>query len=177
MRSLTVAAILSSILLAGHPAGATEQFQARVVNVADGDTITALDANNRQVKVRLANIDAPETGHGRCRPGQPFSDRSKQHLSNLVKGKVVTLVCTDTDRYGRSICDVVVDGTTASRSLAQAGMAWANRANPRYLRDNGVAQAEQNAIQQRAGLWADRQQIPPWEWRKAAWNIAPGCTR
>ena len=34
----------------------------KIVKVADGDTITALDSTNTQHRIRLQGIDAPETG-------------------------------------------------------------------------------------------------------------------
>lgn len=37
-----------------------ETLTGRVVAVADGDTVTVLDSNNVQHKVRVAGIDAPE---------------------------------------------------------------------------------------------------------------------
>ena len=52
----------------------------KVVSVADGDTITVLDADKTQHKIRLNGIDAPEKA-------QPFGQRSKQSLSDLVFGK------------------------------------------------------------------------------------------
>lgn len=52
-------------------------LQGRVVGVADGDTITVLDASNTQYKIRLAGIDAPEKK-------QPFGQVSKKSLSGLV---------------------------------------------------------------------------------------------
>ena len=63
---------------------ATQSFEARVVGVADGDTITVLDANNAQHRIRLAGIDAPERG-------QPFSGRSKQSLRRMVMGRLVRI--------------------------------------------------------------------------------------
>lgn len=36
-------------------------YEARVVGVSDGDTVTVLDANKVQHKIRLAGIDAPDT--------------------------------------------------------------------------------------------------------------------
>lgn len=59
-------------------------FDGRVIAVQDGDTITVLAAGNQQVKVRLAQIDAPEKA-------QDFGKVSKQALSDLVSGKQVTV--------------------------------------------------------------------------------------
>jgi len=36
------------------------ELTGRVVSVHDGDTITVLDADKKQHKIRLAGIDAPE---------------------------------------------------------------------------------------------------------------------
>jgi endonuclease YncB( thermonuclease family) len=52
-----------------------------------------------QVRVRLAGIDAPEKG-------QPFGQRAKEAMSELVYGKPVRMECLKTDRYGRSVCNV-----------------------------------------------------------------------
>ena len=157
------------------PRTITPTFDAKVIRVSDGDTVTVLNSRNEQIKVRLANIDAPEGSHGRCRPGQPFSAQSKKYLSDLVKGKTVRFQCSTLDRYGRSICDIEIDGTTANRMLVGAGLAWANRSNPTFLRDPGVAEAEKQAVIKRAGLWSDLRAIPRWEWRKTVWGSAPGC--
>lgn len=151
------------------------EFTAKVIHVDDGDTVVALDAQNQKTKVRLANIDAPEKSHGRCRPGQPWSAQSTRYMSDLLKGRTVTFRCSTLDRYGRSICDIEINGSTASRLLAEAGLAWANRAHPSYLRDPGVAQAERTAVMIQRGLWSDPRAIPPWEWRKVEWESAPGC--
>jgi endonuclease YncB( thermonuclease family) len=63
----------------------------RVVSVADGDTITLLDSNRQQHRIRLAGIDAPEKA-------QPFGQRSKQHLSELAFGKEAKADCYKVDR-------------------------------------------------------------------------------
>lgn len=50
--------------LAVGPALTAEQWvvKGRVVGVADGDTITILDLDKRQHKIRFNGIDAPEKG-------------------------------------------------------------------------------------------------------------------
>lgn len=73
-----------------------ETLRGKVVGVSDGDTITVLDADKIQYKVRLAGIDAPEKS-------QAFGERSKQHLGNLVFGKVVYVEWNKTDKYGRTV--------------------------------------------------------------------------
>ncbi|MBU1235402.1 MAG: thermonuclease family protein [Gammaproteobacteria bacterium] len=132
-----------------------------VVGVTDGDTITILDADREQHKVRLAGIDAPEKK-------QPFGQRSKEHLSDLVFGKDVTLVCGKIDRYSRDICVVYIGGKDANLAQVEAGLAWWYR---KYAKEQTPQQrvdyeaAETRAKAARRGLWADAEPVPPWEWR------------
>lgn len=171
---------LTSVLLAavvvGTPAAFAQRelapdFEAKVIHVEDGDTVTVLDGGNRSLKVRLGSIDAPETAHGRCKPAQPWSAQSARVLGELVKGKTVRFTCYDVDRYDRQVCDLHVGNTTANRVLVAHGLAWANRsAGKRYLRDPGVADAERQAEAQKAGLWRDKEPVAPWEWRRTVWR-------
>jgi endonuclease YncB( thermonuclease family) len=94
-----------------------ETLTGRVVGVADGDTITVLDANRQQHKIRLAGIDAPEKA-------QPFGDRSKQNLSALVFDKQVVVESNKQDRYGRTVGKVLVNEIDANLAQVKAGMAW-----------------------------------------------------
>jgi micrococcal nuclease len=149
-------------------------FRGRIVYVDDGDTVVALTASNEQVKVRLASIDAPESSHTNKeagRVGQPFAEGSKRFLESLVKGKVVDLKCPDTDRYGRAVCDLLVDGESVDREMVRQGWAWANEAaNGRYLRDSQMPGLESAARREHRGLWAGANPVAPWEWRKKCWE-------
>lgn len=164
--------------VAGTPLGGTTPAVAtvKVIHVDDGDTLIALTADRQKLKVRLANIDAPESSHGRCRPGQPHSDQAGRRLQHLVKGQLVQLHCMDTDRYGRSVCEVIIGNTTASRILVQEGFAWANRGGSGYVRDREVFALEAQARAAQAGLWKDKDPTPPWVWRRTEWmQPQQGC--
>jgi endonuclease YncB( thermonuclease family) len=130
-------------------------FTGDVVGVADGDTITVLDASKVQHKVRLAEIDAPEKA-------QAFGNRSKQALSALVFGKTVLVVDQGQDRYRRTIGRVFQGDVDISAEQVRRGMAWVYR---KYSKDKMLLPLEDEARVQRLGLWQDADPVPPWEWR------------
>jgi endonuclease YncB( thermonuclease family) len=137
-------------------AGGAVAADLRVIRVSDGDTFTGLDAENRQVKVRLHGIDAPEAK-------QPFGNVSKQALSDLIAGKTVSVEEVDRDRYGRVVGRVTVGGKLVNAEQVRAGMAW------RYVqfdRRNEFGALEEEARRHRRGLWTDARPVAPWEWRK-----------
>lgn len=130
-------------------------FTGNVVSVADGDTITVLDAGKVQHKIRLSEIDAPEKA-------QPFGNRSKQALSALVYGKTVLIVDQGHDRYKRTIGRVYQGDVDVSAEQVKQGMAWVYR---KYSKDVTLPPLEDEAKAQRLGLWADAEPVPPWTWR------------
>lgn len=99
-------------------------IKGKVVAVADGDTITVLDANKVQHKIRLAGIDAPEKT-------RPFGQASRQSLSDLVHGKTVTVDTEKADRYGREVGKILVDGMDANLAQVKRGLAWHYKAYAR----------------------------------------------
>lgn len=140
------------------PSISAVSFTGRVVGVTDGDTITVLVDGAQQVKVRLAEIDAPESG-------QPWGKRSKQALSAMVFDRMVDVRQTDVDRWGRSIGQVAVDGRDINREMIASGGAWAFR---QYLSDQSLLEDEARAKREKLGLWSmpEAQTVPPWEWRR-----------
>lgn len=147
------------------------KLSGKVVRVADGDTITVRVGSDTH-RIRLASIDAPETASGSNRPGQPYAQASRRFLSDLVAGKIVDLQCYTVDRFGRDICDVLLDGPhTANQLLVMQGMAWAYRqGNDRFLRDASLIELEQDARANKRGLWAEASPIEPWVWRIDCWR-------
>lgn len=135
-----------------------ETLAGRVVGVHDGDTLTLLDAQKHQTKVRLAEIDTPESK-------QPYGSRSKQALSDLVFGKAVLVDVQDIDRYGRTVGRVSVGSTDVNAALVAAGAAWVYR---QYSSDPDLLRLEAEARAAQRGLWAlpEAQRTPPWEWRR-----------
>lgn len=141
-------------VLAANAAMAAD-ISCRVVGVSDGDTVTCLTAEKQQIKVRLAQIDAPEKD-------QAFGQKSKQALSDLVYGKQVTLQPETTDKYGRTVARVVVGGVDANLAQVNAGMAWVYT---QYAREQSYFATEKQARANRSGLWSDPNPIEPSKWR------------
>lgn len=138
-----------------------DTLSGRVVGITDGDTVTVLAASNEQHKVRLMGIDAPEKK-------QPYGQKSKQLLSDLIYDKHVNVEYSKTDRYRRKIGKVLINGVDANLELVKAGMAWHYKKyqNEQSPDDRVVyAQAEELAKKEGRGLWQDSNPIPPWDWR------------
>jgi endonuclease YncB( thermonuclease family) len=137
-------------------------IQGKVVSVSDGDTIKVLDATNTQHKIRLQGIDAPEKT-------QPFGQKSKQSLSQLVYNKQVTVEYQKKDKYGRTLGKVLHNGTDICLEQIKLGMAWHYKQyksdQPKEDRET-YAQAELAARSMAVGIWKDKNPTPPWEFRK-----------
>jgi endonuclease YncB( thermonuclease family) len=158
---LWIAALCLIGLVARTHAG-TRTIEGRIVGVSDGDTITMLDAEHRQHKIRLDGIDAPESG-------QPFGRASKQHLADLLANREGVAECSKTDRYRREVCRVLVGGIDVGLEQIRAGLAWFFRRYARELspdRRQQYADTEAQAQAGRRGLWADAAPVAPWDWRR-----------
>ena len=124
----------------------------QVVKISDGDTITILTQERQQVKVRLYGIDAPEKK-------QPYGQKSKQFLSNLIAGRSVEIQEKGKDRYKRVLGIVYLDGQDINEQMVLNGYAWA------YVKYSKIyAKQELKARSQNLGLWRDKP-IPPWVFR------------
>lgn len=133
----------------------------KVVGVSDGDTVTVLDDQKVQHKIRLAGIDAPEKK-------QAFGQVSKDHLAKQVFAKTVTVDYTKVDKYGRLVGKILLDGQDVNIRQLQTGLAWHYK---KYQAEQppvdrvGYAKAEQIAMDRRLGLWSDKSPVAPWDFR------------
>jgi endonuclease YncB( thermonuclease family) len=143
-------------------ASASKILQGNVVSVADGDTITVLDAEKTQHKIRLQGIDAPEKA-------QAFGAKSKQALYEMVHGKTVQVSFEKSDKYGRILGKVLLDGQDICHQQIKAGLAWHYKKyqNQQPLVDREAYSASETAAKnEKLGLWSDPRPVAPWDFRK-----------
>jgi len=133
-------------------------YYVNVVGITDGDTFKGLTRDKKEIRFRIHGIDAPEKR-------QPFSQRSKQYLSDLIYGETVGIIVEkDRDRYGRPVVWVYTpDGKDVSAEMIKAGMAWHYKD---YSDDEKYALLEIEAQENRLGLWSDPNPVMPSELRK-----------
>ena len=161
MLRAAVSASLAGLLLALPIAALASTLEGMVVGIADGDTLTLLDAARVQHKIRLAGIDAPEKS-------QAFGERSKQNLAGLVYRKDVVVEWRKLDRYGRVVGKVLLGNEDVCLAQLRAGMAWHYKRYEREQRPldrERYAQAEVEARASKRGLWRDSAPTPPWDFR------------
>jgi endonuclease YncB( thermonuclease family) len=159
-RFLSFLSILTALALGNMSAAST--LQGRVVGVSDGDTVTVLDASNKQHKIRLSGIDAPEKA-------QAYGQKSKESLSEMVFGKTVDVEWTKRDRYGRTVGKIMLSGVDICLEQVKRGMAWHYKQyQQEQLAPDRVAYAESEILARnnRMGLWQDLAPIEPSVFRK-----------
>lgn len=129
----------------------------KVVGIADGDTLTARCGKKPAERIRLTEIDAPEMG-------QPFGRRAKESLSGMCYGKQATLKRQkNPDEYGRTLARVYCNGADAGAEQVRRGMAWVYE---RYATDRSLYALQKEAQRAKRGLWAQKNPVPPWEYRR-----------
>lgn len=101
-----------------------EGYLATVTRVVDGDTIH-VDLDEEELRVRLLNIDAPET-EGPYTEAECHGETSAAYLAELLPtGTEVRLVEDEEpqDRYGRYLAGVYLEDLLVNAELAREGMA------------------------------------------------------
>lgn len=144
-----------------------ETILGKVVDVHDGDTLTLLDADKKQYKIRFNGIDAPELH-------QDFGNKSKENLAKMIFGKEVKVVISKADKtYGRSVGNVFINGIDVNLQQVKDGFAWHYKKyeleQPPEDRKT-YSEAEINARKAGLGIWKQPNPTPPWAWRRGENN-------
>lgn len=157
-----IRAIAVFAFIASSSSAIAAELDGTIVGVADGDTVTLLDASKTQHRIRLDGIDAPERT-------QPHGQRARQSLTALAHGRVARADCPKVDRYGRAVCRVIVDGVDVGLEQIRRGYAWhyVKYAHEQRAGDRErYARAESDARSAHAGLWSFSDPVPPWDYRR-----------
>ena len=153
--------LLNSVVLLLALQADADTLKGKVISVADGDTITVLDDTRTEHKIRLAGIDAPEKG-------QAFGQVSKQSMVKLVAGQTVAVDWSKSDKYGRKVGKVLLNGQDINLEQIHRGLAWHYK---QYQREQSPADRQTYAATEDAaraaqvGLWRDAATVAPWEFR------------
>jgi endonuclease YncB( thermonuclease family) len=155
---LVVSLVVSfSPLSFATPERITHELHGEVVAIADGDTLTLLDSDRVQHKVRLSGIDAPEKE-------QAFGTAARKALGEKIHRESVRVVWRGKDKYGRILGDVYLKDRHINREMVTEGFAWWYQKYAPHNRE--MERSEREARKERRGLWRDEEPEPPWEFRK-----------
>ena len=109
--------------------GSGHEFSAKVIAVLDGDTVLIRRARGL-VKIRLAEIDAPEVGHAgmggqppNSQKAQAYGSASRRLLADMVLHRQVRVHTLAVDKYGRTIAQLEVNGLNINEEMVRRGMA------------------------------------------------------
>ncbi len=139
----------------------------KVIRVYSGDAIKVEDPNSI-VKIRLAGIDAPETGADFDTSGQPFSEESRVYLSELLFRKTADVVSYGYDIENRIIGVVFLEGKNVNLEMIEAGLAevYPGKTPPGFDM-TPFRQAEKAARMAKKGIWSlGEKYVSPSKWRK-----------
>jgi micrococcal nuclease len=118
----------------------------RVVRILDGDTVELADGR----VVRLIGIDTPEKG-------QPGADSATICNTTLVLGRTVRLEYGHerSDRYGRTLAYLYIDGRMVNREILNAGWAYCYFFQKNLKHGRELVQALDAAMDGHRGLWRE----------------------
>jgi len=140
---------------AKKPALPSNLIEATCIKVSDGDSIKVRLDDDSVETVRLYGVDCPEKR-------QSFGRRATQFTKDMVLDKIVNISPVTTDKYGRTIAWVYINGKCLDKELLKAGLAWHYK---KYCKNKELAILEEEARAKKIGLWQEPNPVPPWEWR------------
>ncbi len=155
-------AISTAVLLLIILPNACFPWTGKVVEVVRGDWIKVKQDNGKVETVRLYGIHSP----GEI---QTFGKTATLYTTQRVLGRMVEVKPFFRDQFDRVIAWVFVEGECLNKELLKRGMTWWYRKFVPF--ETGLGKLEEDAMQARAGLWADPHPTPPWEFND---GLPPG---
>ncbi len=144
----------------------------KVLSVGDGDTIRLSSPTGaNKTTVRLACIDAPETSQA------PYGNDARQALQgDLPIGTEISLRIKATDRYGRTVAEVLKGTTNINQALVQSGVAFVYWKYIEGCDRETYSRLENEARLKSLGVWA----VPggsqrPWDYRRGKKSSSAGA--
>ena len=132
-------------------------FNGKVVKIIDGDTVDILTPKKQKIRVRLLDIDAPESR-------QAYGNASKKYLASLIAGKSVFVKENKKDIYQRTLGTIFLNKINVNAKMVESGYAWAYRVKG-VANNKNMVKLESKAKQKQKGLWKDKHPIAPWDFR------------
>ena len=146
----------------------------KVLSIGDGDTIrVSSPSGTGKTTVRLACIDAPETSQA------PYGNAARQALQEqLPIGTEVSLRTKATDRYGRTVAEVLKGATNINQELVAAGAAFVYWQYIDGCDRETYSRLENEARLKSLGIWAIPGGIQrPWDYRRGRKSSGSGVNR
>ncbi len=140
---------------------AQSRFYGTVTEVIDGKTLVIQPQAKVDIKVELQYIETPEAE-------QKLYDVVRDHLKNMVLGKVVEFVPKNLNNDTRPIAQVLLGGVDVSQQMIRDGAAW--YAVDETSGNNEIEQEiykrnETLAKNEKRGVWSITNLKPAWEFR------------
>lgn len=98
----------------------------KVVKVYDGDTIHVvfyLGCKPYRWKCRLLGIDTPEI-KTKLKDEHEAAIKAKEKLSELILNKIITINCSNFDKYGRLLITIYKSGVNINEFMIRQGHAY-----------------------------------------------------
>lgn len=131
-----------------------------LLEVVDGDTIRVKNSEGKEQSVRMIGLDAPESTTMRYGYAECFGKEAANHLKLLLKDTKEVQIEVDptqttTDKYGRLLGYVVVNGANLNQKMIEDGYGFEYTYNLPYKYQSEFKSAQKIAAEKKFGLWAD----------------------
>jgi endonuclease YncB( thermonuclease family) len=133
----------------------------KVVSVVDGNTLEVISAEEETYRIVLVGIDCPEKG-------QPYAEEAKAFLEASILKKSIDVKLLGKDRWGNYLGEIITE-VEVSAELVKRGLAWCHEKNA----PDSLKVLEQQAREQRIGLWQEENPTAPWIYRRQQSMLQP----